>query len=136
MPEYHKKPGSSWSWNLANVITPTLTNQFTFSYNHLTQLVDVNTSQNHNDRTALGFNFQDIFSVADERNLIPRFQANGPRTQRRWPPFAYGPGQNPAVRSDEAGRHFRASNVDANHYATAVRSGPHYSPPHEQGLPM
>jgi hypothetical protein len=77
LPEYRKKPGSSWSWNLANVITPTLTNEFIFSYNHLTQVVDVNTPQSKYDRNALGFTFQDIFNSADIRNLIPRFQADG-----------------------------------------------------------
>ena len=41
MPQYRKKPGASWSWNLVNVISPTTTNEFIFAYNHLTQIVDV-----------------------------------------------------------------------------------------------
>ncbi|MFN3326438.1 MAG: carboxypeptidase regulatory-like domain-containing protein [Bryobacteraceae bacterium] len=40
-PQFRKKPGSSWSWNLVNVISPTVTHEFIFSYNRLTQLVDV-----------------------------------------------------------------------------------------------
>ena len=26
-PEYRKKPGASWSWNMVNVISPSLTNE-------------------------------------------------------------------------------------------------------------
>ena len=36
-----KKPGVSWSWNLVNVLSPTMTNEAIFTYNHLTQVVDV-----------------------------------------------------------------------------------------------
>ncbi len=40
-PEYRKKPGASWSWNMINVFSPTLTNEAIFTYNHLTQVVNV-----------------------------------------------------------------------------------------------
>ena len=71
LPQFRKKPGSSWSWNLVNVISPTITNEFIFSYNHLTQVVDVNTTPAHFDKTLLGFNYQDLFPAANVRNTFP-----------------------------------------------------------------
>jgi Carboxypeptidase regulatory-like domain/TonB-dependent Receptor Plug Domain len=73
LPEYRKKPGSSWSWNLVNVITPTMTNEFIFSYNHLTQLVDIvpGTPKATFDRTALGFNFSELFPNSNLDNRAP-----------------------------------------------------------------
>ncbi len=47
-PQFRKKPGSSWSWNLVNVISPTVTNEFIFGYNHLTQVVDIPDSVDKN----------------------------------------------------------------------------------------
>jgi len=77
LPNYRKKPGSSWSWNLVNVISPTITNEFIFGYNHLTQVVDVDTSSAHYDKTQLGFTYQDMFPTSNVRNLVPGFSANG-----------------------------------------------------------
>jgi hypothetical protein len=74
-PQYRKKPGASWSWNLVNVISPQTTNEFIFSYNHLTQVVDVADSANKNayDRAALGFTFQELFPDQNTRNRFPTF---------------------------------------------------------------
>ena len=74
-PQYRKKPGSSWSWNLVNVISPTMTNEAIFTYNHLTQVVDItdDADQNAYDRTALGFTFQELYPDANLRNRFPRF---------------------------------------------------------------
>jgi carboxypeptidase family protein len=74
-PQFRKKPGSSWSWNLVNVISPTVTNEFIFGYNHLTQVVDIPDSvdQNIYDRDALGFKFEELFPDANLRNRYPRF---------------------------------------------------------------
>jgi hypothetical protein len=73
LPEFRKKPGSSWSWNLVNVITPTMTNEFIFSYNHLTQVVDIQpgTSKNVYDRDLLGFTFNQIFPNSNVDNRAP-----------------------------------------------------------------
>jgi hypothetical protein len=73
LPEFRKKPGSSWSWNLVNVITPTMTNEFIFSYNHLTQVVDIQpgTPKSVFDRTALGFTFNEIFPNSNVDNRAP-----------------------------------------------------------------
>ncbi len=35
LPQFRKKPGSSWSWNLISSVSPTITNEFIFGYNHL-----------------------------------------------------------------------------------------------------
>lgn len=77
LPQFRKKPGSSWSWNLVNVIAPTLTNEFIFSYNHLTQVVDIDQSvpKANYDKTQLGFTYQDIFQNANIRNIFPNFSA-------------------------------------------------------------
>jgi hypothetical protein len=77
LPNYRKKPGASWTWNLVNVISPTITNEFIFGYNHLTQVVDVDTTPAHYDKTQLGFTYQDLFPAADLRNLEPQFSAGG-----------------------------------------------------------
>ncbi|HXJ38323.1 MAG TPA: carboxypeptidase regulatory-like domain-containing protein, partial [Bryobacteraceae bacterium] len=74
-PQYRKKPGSSWSWNLVNVISPRTTNEAIFAYNHLTQVVDVtdNANKANYDRTALGFQFQELYPSQNTRNRFPSF---------------------------------------------------------------
>ena len=76
LPNYRKKPGASWTWNLVNVISPTITNEFIFGYNHLTQIVDVDTTPARYDKTKLGFTYQDMFPTANTRNIVPEFQAD------------------------------------------------------------
>jgi hypothetical protein len=74
-PQFRKKPGSSWSWNLVNVISPTVTNEFIFGYNHLTQVVDIpdGVDKSLYDRDALGFKFKELYPDANLRNRYPRF---------------------------------------------------------------
>lgn len=75
-PQFRRKPGSSWSYNLVSVISPTTTNEFIFGYNRLTQLVDVNESvadPAKYDREKLGFNFQEFYPQSNLRNRFPRF---------------------------------------------------------------
>src|SRR5205807_1232575 len=87
VPEYRKKPGSSWSWNLVNVISPTVTNEFVFGYNHLTQVVDLSAAQQTTDKTALGFTYQDLFPSANLRNLVPGIVADyGDLVHQSFPP--------------------------------------------------
>jgi hypothetical protein len=73
LPEYRKKPGSSWSWNLVNTISPTITNEFIFSYNHLTQVVDIvpGTPTSSFDFTQLGFTFQQLYPGSNLDNRAP-----------------------------------------------------------------
>ena len=74
-PQYRKKPGASWSYNLINVISPHTTNEFIFAYNHLTQVVDVAESANKSayDRNSLGFQFQELFPSQNTANRFPSF---------------------------------------------------------------
>jgi hypothetical protein len=76
-PEYRKKPGASWSWNLINVISPHTTNEFIFTYNHLTQVVDVTpeTDPATYDRDKLGFTFQELYPQSNLDKKFPRFSA-------------------------------------------------------------
>src|SRR6185369_8754980 len=75
MPQFRKKPGASWSWNLVNVISPTTTNEFIFAYNHLTQIVDVidGSDKSLYDRTSLGFQVKDLYPDQNLRNRFPQF---------------------------------------------------------------
>ncbi|MBO0799973.1 MAG: carboxypeptidase regulatory-like domain-containing protein, partial [Blastocatellia bacterium] len=75
LPQFRKKPGSSWSWNLISTVSPTITNEFIFGYNHLTQLVDIKpgTDPATYDRDQLGFTFPELFPAANIRNKFPDF---------------------------------------------------------------
>jgi Carboxypeptidase regulatory-like domain/TonB-dependent Receptor Plug Domain len=74
-PQFRKKPGSSWSWNLVTVLSPTVTNEVIFGYNHLTQLVDIKEGVDpaNYDRDKLGFVFKELYPAANLRNRYPRF---------------------------------------------------------------
>ncbi len=74
-PQFRRKPGASWSWNLVNVISPRTTNELIFAYNHLTQVVDVvpGTSTSTYDRKALGFTFQELYPDQNVRDRFPTF---------------------------------------------------------------
>jgi len=73
LPQYRKKPGKSYAWSLVNVISPTLTNEATVGWLHLTQVVDIvpGTSPSTYDKTALGFTFSDIYPSTNTHNLAP-----------------------------------------------------------------
>jgi hypothetical protein len=79
LPEYRKKPGSSWSWNLINIISPTATNEFIFTYNHLTQVVDISSSvaKSTYDFSSLGFSFEQLYPNSNIRNHMPKISAAG-----------------------------------------------------------
>jgi hypothetical protein len=73
------------------VISPTVTNEFIFGYNHLTQLVDIPDSvdKNRYDRDALGFKFKELYPEANLRNRYPRFNCgvggcNFPGFANKW----------------------------------------------------
>jgi Carboxypeptidase regulatory-like domain/TonB-dependent Receptor Plug Domain len=73
LPQYRKKPGKSYAWSLVNVISPTLTNEATVGWLHLTQVVDIvpGTSKSSYDKTTVGFNFNDIYPATNTHNLAP-----------------------------------------------------------------
>ncbi len=78
-PEFRAKPGASWSYNLISVISPTMTNEAIFTYNHLTQVVQVTpgTDPATYDRTKLGFTFQELYPGSNVDNRFPNFSASG-----------------------------------------------------------
>ncbi len=77
LPQYRKKPGKSWAWSLVNVISPTLTNEATVGWMHLTQVVDIvpGTSKSLYDKSALGFSFQDIYPATNTHDLAPNINS-------------------------------------------------------------
>ncbi len=73
LPQYRKKPGKSYAWSLVNVISPTLTNEATVGWLHLTQVVDIvqGTSPALYNKGDLGFTFEDIYPATNTHNLAP-----------------------------------------------------------------
>ena len=79
LPQFRAKPGASWAWNVINTISPTTTNEFIFTYNHLTQIVDIANSVNKAtyDQTQLGYTYQQLYPQTNLRNIFPEFSAGG-----------------------------------------------------------
>jgi hypothetical protein len=73
VPMYRKKPGKSWAWSLVNVISPTLTNEATVGWLHLTQVVDIvpGTNPDTYTKSGLGFSFSDLYPSTNTHNLAP-----------------------------------------------------------------
>lgn len=73
LPQYRKKPGKSYAWSLVNVISPTLTNEASVGWLHLTQVVDIvqGTPKALYDKSTLGFNFSDIYPSTNTHDLAP-----------------------------------------------------------------
>ena len=79
MPQYREKPGASWAWNLINTFSPTTTNEFIFTYNHLTQDVNItgSTPPSSYQLSGLGFTFQQLYPNSNITNRIPNISAGG-----------------------------------------------------------
>lgn len=75
VPEYREKPGKSWAWELTNVISPTLTNEASVGWLHLTQVVQVvpGTPAADYQKTAQGWNFSDLYPATNVNNVAPAF---------------------------------------------------------------
>ncbi len=73
LPQYRKKPGKSYGWSLVNVLSPTLTNEATVGWLHLTQVVDIvpGTSKALYDKSTLGFSFSDLYPSTNTHDLAP-----------------------------------------------------------------
>jgi hypothetical protein len=93
----------------ANPIAPTLTNEAIFTYNHLTQVVNVTDIQpNQYHESALGFTFQDPFPSSNTLNRLPSFNSGGYATVSPFPPNWVSEGKTYAFTdniSKVAGRH-------------------------------
>src|SRR3984957_6378616 len=73
LPQYRKKPGKSYAWSLVNVLSPTLTNEATVGWLHLSQVVDIvpGTSKSLYDKSTVGFNYTDIYPSTNTHDLAP-----------------------------------------------------------------
>ena len=74
-PQQRPKPGSSWSWNVVNVFSPTLASETILSYNHQSQ--SLTPSDDSLDRDSIGANFTQLYPGTNTVNYIPNFQAPG-----------------------------------------------------------
>ena len=121
LPQYREKPGASWSFNINNVISPTLTNEAIFTYNHLTQRVDVNTAKANYDQTALGFDYQQLYPGTNLRSKYPGFNAGG------FFAFDFPPGWHSEGRTlgftDNIVKTLGAHTVKTGGFVNIVRSG-------------
>ncbi len=73
VPEYRKKPGKSWAWELTNVISPTLTNEASVGWLHLTQIVQVvpGTAAAAYQKAAQGWTFTDLYPATNVNGIAP-----------------------------------------------------------------
>ncbi len=69
------KPGSSWSWNIVNTLSPTLASETIMSYNHQSQKLAA--TGDLADRTALGASFTQLYPLTNVANYLPDFNASG-----------------------------------------------------------
>src|ERR1035437_8955080 len=92
VPMFRQKPGKSWAWSLVNVISPTLTNEATVGWLHLTQVVDIvpGTSKSLYDKTTLGFNFSDIYPSTNTHDLAPNINTGESSPYINISPFPSG----------------------------------------------
>src|SRR3984957_16555760 len=72
-PPSRQKPGKSYAWSLVNVISPTLTNEATVGWLHLSQEVNIvqGTSPSTYNKTDVGFTYNDIYPSTNTLNLAP-----------------------------------------------------------------
>ncbi len=72
-PLFRRKPGKSWAWELTNVISPTLTNEVSVGWLHLTQIVDIvpGTPKADYDKSTQGWTFSDLYPSTNTHDLAP-----------------------------------------------------------------
>ncbi len=125
LPEYREKPGASWEFAVNNIITPTLTNEAIFQYNHLTQRVDVDTPKANYDQTALGFTFQQLYPGTNLRNKYPGFSAGsgtGFFFDNTFAPGWHSEGRTLGI-TDTLAKTFGSHTVKGGGFVNEVKSG-------------
>ena len=92
LPQYRKKPGKSYAWGLASVISPTRTNEATVGWLHLDQVVDIvpGTNKALYDKTALGFTFNDLYPATNTHDLAPNINTGESSPYVNISPFPSG----------------------------------------------
>jgi hypothetical protein len=71
------KPGSSWSWNIVNTLSPTLASETILSYNHQSQKLAA--SDTNGSRTGLGTDFTQLYPLSNPANYLSDVSAWGGR---------------------------------------------------------
>ena len=74
-PQQRPKPGSSWSVNFINTITPTLSAETILSYNHQSQSLSI-VEPNPIDRDKLGANWTQLYPLTNLTNSIADVNAS------------------------------------------------------------
>ena len=72
--QFRPKPGSSWSWNIVNSFSATLSSETIFSYNHQSQSLSV-VEPNLLDRKAMGMEYTQLYPAANLTNSIANISA-------------------------------------------------------------
>ncbi len=73
IPLYRQKPGKSWAWELTNVISPTMTNEVSVGWLHLTQDVNIvpGTPQSAYSKATQGWTIPDLYSSTNTHGIAP-----------------------------------------------------------------
>ena len=121
LPEYREKPGASWEFAVNNIITPSLTNEAIFQYNHLTQRVDVDTPKANYDQGSLGFTFQQLYPGTNLRNKYPGFNAGG-FFDNSFAPGWHSEGRTLGI-TDTLAKTFGTHTVKGGGFVNEVKSG-------------
>ena len=121
LPEYREKPGSSWAFAVNNVISPSLTNEAIFQFNHLTQRVDVNTPAQNYDQKDLGFTFQQLYPGTNLRDKYPGFNAGG-FFDNSFPPGWHSEGRTLGF-TDSLTKTIGAHTIKGGGFVNEVKSG-------------
>ena len=103
VPMYRKKPGKSWAWELANVISPTLTNEASVGWMHLTQVVDIlpGAPKADYDKTTQGWNFSDLYPSTNTHGLAPAITDGGGYVNTGFFPAGWTSTGNTLVANDD-----------------------------------
>lgn len=75
-PQYRPKPGSSWSWNLVDTFTPTLSSETILAYNHQSQKLAIAGSTNPLNRDTLGANWTQLYPQTNITNSVQDVTTN------------------------------------------------------------
>jgi hypothetical protein len=75
-PQYRPKPGSSWSWNLVDTFTPTLSSETILSYNHQSQKLAIAGTTNPLNRDTLGANWTQLYPQTNITNSVQDVTTN------------------------------------------------------------
>jgi hypothetical protein len=103
VPMYRKKPGKSWAWELANVISPTLTNEASVGWLHLTQVVDIlpGAPKADYDKTTQGWSFSDLYPSTNTHGLAPAIADGGGYINTGYFPAGWTSTGNTVVANDD-----------------------------------